>query len=308
MSQELAVGQSLAADYIARSGALRSAFVLVDIGVRDGIHPRWRVLEPALEVYGFDALATVEAPNDRHHYFTLAIGERDGECHLHVPANLYEVRVSADGDRCVPMARLDTLWKQGTLKAADFIKIDCEGYEPEILRGAEKYLDACNLLGADIESNYHVSPSLPESHFAAVSGPMIAQRLLVADLALARALDRDSAWNGTCNVLFARHLVDERHHADNYGCRSAEQDPSADTVLKAIALFDVYGLAGPATALIKEFRDLLAARLDVDLLYAKATARDIRRHLPSLGLGLWTRGRRLLAAYHAVRRRHSTAS
>ena len=158
---ELSESAGLGASFIAKSGALDSAFVLVDVGVRGGIHPRWRALEPVIEVYGFDAVAEVASPNERHHYFTLALGNYDGECTLYVPDNLYEARIAAAGTHKAPIARLDTLWAKGMVPPADFIKIDCEGYEPEVLAGAAAYLQASNVLGADIESHFHVRPSLP---------------------------------------------------------------------------------------------------------------------------------------------------
>lgn len=307
---ELEIGAGIAADFIARSGALDSPFVLVDIGARGGIHPRWRSLEPVLRVYGFDAVAQIEPPNERHRYFTMAIGERDGECSIDVPHNAYEARVTERGGTRVAMARLDTLWTKGVLPLADLIKIDCEGYEPQVLQGSAEYLKAANLLGADIESSFHTSPILPLSHFAAINKPMVEQRLLVADPAIARADRPDLPWNGTCNILFARHLLQERNHPEHYVYRAPEQHPSLDTILKVIAIFDVYALVGPAAAITLEFRDLIARRIDADSLYQKVMLSrrlGIERYLPHLGLGLWSAIKSAGNA-HAAKRRGSTAA
>jgi FkbM family methyltransferase len=290
---ELSESAGLAAGFIAKSGALDDTFVLVDVGVRGGIHPRWLPLEPAMQVYGFDAIAEVVAPNARHHYFKLALGDYDGECALHVPANLYEVRVSADGTGKAPIARLDTLWAKGLLPPADFIKIDCEDYEPQVLAGAAAYLKASNLLGADIESHFHVRPTLPHSHFAAINAILIERRLRVADLVLSRATQPNRPWNGTSNVLFSRHLVDERNAAAR-----GDANPSPSTILKTIAIFDVYGLIGPAAALTREFRDVIAPKIDPDALHNKLLLSSrmgaLAGHLPHLGLGLWTRAKKWL--------------
>ena len=286
---ELSESAGLAASFIAKSGALDGAFVLVDIGVRGGIHPRWRPLDPVLEVYGFDALAEVVAPNQRHHYFKLALGDYDGQCTLHVPDNPYETKVSADGAHRVPIARLDTLWAKGALPPADFIKIDCEDYEPEILAGAAAYLKASELLGADIESHFHVRPRLPYSHFAAINTVLVERGLRVADLTLSRALRAGQPWNGTANVLFSRHLLDDPR----------DREPASGTILKTIAIFDVYGLVGPAVALTREFRHVISERIDVDMLSRKLTISPriaaFERYLPHLGLGLWSRAKKWLA-------------
>jgi FkbM family methyltransferase len=286
---ELSESPGLAASFIAKSGALDSGFVLVDVGVRGGIHPRWRALEPVLHVYGFDALAEVSAPNQRHHYFKLALGDYDGECTLHVPDNPYESRVSDDGAHRVAIARLDTLWAKGVLPPADFIKLDCENYEPQILAGGAAYLKAGDLLGADIETHFHVRPDLPYSHFAAINTALVERRLRVADLTLSRALSAEQPWNGTSNVLFARHLLDER----------SDREPAPATVLKTIAIFDVYGLVGPAVALTRAFRDVISVHIDADMLCKKLTMAPrigtLERYLPHLGLGLWTRAKSRLA-------------
>lgn len=296
MGQELPRGGGLAAKFIATSGALDSPFILIDIGVRGGIHPRWRALEPAMRVYGFDAIAELPPPNERHRYFKLALGDFDGEASFHVPENAYEARISPDGDYKVPIARLDTLWTKGIVPAPDFIKIDCEGHEPEILSGAEQCLRASDLLGADIETNFHVSPTLPLSHFAAVNAPLAAQRLLVAEFAFGAA--RRLPWNGTCNAFFSRHLLNERDHPERYPMRPAELNPSPDTILKTVAVLDVYGLTGPAIALTVEFRRALESRIDVDRL-AKLLARSrwlgiFEQCLPHLNLGIWTVTKRVL--------------
>ncbi len=286
---ELSESAGLAARYIAQSGALESEFILVDIGVRGGIHPRWRPLEPVLQVYGFDAVAEVSSPNPRHRYFKLALGSYDGECAFHVPTNPYEGRVAADGAHKVPIARLDTLWADRRLPSADFIKIDCENYEPEILAGGVEYLKASSLIGADIETHFHVLPGLPYTHFAAINAALTDCGLRMADLTLSRALGADQPWNGTANALFSRHLLDPFH----------DSAPTADVVLKTVAVFDIYGLSGPAIAVAEKFRHVFAARIDADALLKKLSisprAATLERYLPHLGLGLWTRAKARLA-------------
>ena len=300
LPMELKVGSGRAARLIAEAGALERPFVLVDIGVRDGIHDRWAAFEPALQVYGFDAIAEVDPPNERHRYFRLAIGDFDGECLFDVPENRYEARISSAGSVRVPMAKLDTLWSKGSLPTADFIKIDCEGYEPEILRGAARYLAASNVLGADVETNFNISPTLPRSHFVGIAEPLVAERLLLADLAFGTAaFPSGLPWPGTCNVLFTRHFINERDHQENYVMRNAEGSPTADEILKMIAIFDLYSLSSPARALLTRFRDIIEHRVDTAALLNCLPDRPPRvyafeRLIPHLGLGLWSGAKRVL--------------
>lgn len=313
---ELQVGSGSAARLIAQTGALETPFVLIDIGVRDGIHPRWKPLETVMEVYGFDAIAEVRSPNERHRYFKLAVGDFDGECRFDVPENLYEARLSATGTVAVPMAKLDTLLANRLVPTADFIKIDCEGHEPDILRGAKQYLAACNLLAADIETNFNISPTLPKTHFAAIAEPLLNERLLVTDLAFDSAsFPSNQPWPGTCNALFVRNFINERDHQENYQMRRPEALPSADAILKTIAVFDLYSLNGPARALLTRFQELIEHRVDTGLLMKSLDAirKDFSIHngsltkpaagvrsygfekfLPHLGLGLWSGVKRSL--------------
>lgn len=296
---DLPIGRGVAARFIAASGALDTPFVLLDIGCRDGINPRWLPLEPAMEVFGFDAIAETAAPNARHHYFKIALGDHDGECRFHVPDNVYEACVSRDGSHTVPMAKIDTLWRNRSLPPADFIKIDCEGYEPEILQGAEQYLAASDLLGAEIESNFYPTTTLPLSHFSVINAALAKHRLLIADLGFIPA--QQLAWNGMCEVLFARHFINERRARNSYVFRMPEQNPSLDAILKMIAIFDLYTLIAPAAALVQEYRGLIASRLDPEALYQAIMLSQplmIERYLPHLGLGLWTMIKRRLGRFN----------
>lgn len=106
---ELSASAGLAAAFIVKSGALDSPFVLVDVGVRGGIHPRWLPLKPAGEIYGFDAIAEGPSPNSRHYYFKLALGDYDGECSIpHVmptsPTNCWFRSAATISARAMPRA------------------------------------------------------------------------------------------------------------------------------------------------------------------------------------------------------------
>jgi FkbM family methyltransferase len=71
---------------------------------------------------------------------------------------------TAEQVRMIPMRRLDSLFDEGLIPKADFLKVDVEGYEKDVLQGARGLLDA-GVLGMQIESNFSVSPQYPSSHF-----------------------------------------------------------------------------------------------------------------------------------------------
>src|SRR5262245_19420628 len=158
------------------AGLPREPLVVIDVGVMGGEHPRWNLFGPEHSVvYGFDALKEVvdeltRAPRANRHYRWCALGNEDGEAQLYynVPApqgsSLYP---EGGGEsmhaverrnelRRVPVRRLDSLLEAGEIAAPDFLKIDVEGAEEQVLLGATRLL-ATPLLGLELETSLSVS-------------------------------------------------------------------------------------------------------------------------------------------------------
>ena len=286
--------------WLVRERLLPKPFVLVDVGVHGGIAGRWEALGDQLSVYGFDALEEVIAPlkaasRPDHHYFAMALGEKDGAQSLYVKSNQYEasfysqartqfdnhkVAWQEENVRQVPVRSLDSLFDEGLVPPADFIKFDCEGFEPEVLKGAERFLEASPLLGADLETNFNVSPVLTETHFWSTYQPLLHRRLMVFDAAFNRVPRASYSKHiedlypagaeapgrfrpGTWNILFARDLIQD--------CESPSSYPwmpnvlvDADVVLKSIIILELYGLLDWAYDYLVAFRDVLSPHVDVD--------------------------------------------
>ena len=69
--------------------------------------------------------------------FHTALGTESGTVMMQrFPDNYGKTRVSSQGDVKVPLQRLDDL----NLPPADFIKIDVEGFELQVLQGGEQYI------------------------------------------------------------------------------------------------------------------------------------------------------------------------
>jgi FkbM family methyltransferase len=188
--------------WIIAEGLLHEPFVVVDVGVQGGEHPRWELLGDQVRVYGFDAISEaidrIKAPGDRPHrvFRALALGNEDGERNFFVPPNttaasFYEQvtleQTSRHGDgvpggRIVPIRRLDTLFTAGELPAADYIKTDCESFDAEVLRGARRYLAQANILSLTVETDFAVSSMYPRTAFAEINEIAVQHRLLVFDI------------------------------------------------------------------------------------------------------------------------------
>ena len=58
--------------------------------------------------------------------------------------------------RLVPMRSLDSLMAEGAIPQADFLKVDVEGYEADVLAGAKEML-AGGVLGIEVETSFMTS-------------------------------------------------------------------------------------------------------------------------------------------------------
>jgi FkbM family methyltransferase len=281
--------------WVVRTGRLEEPFVLVDVGVQNGEHKRWHQLGDRLIVHGFDAIEEVvdqlrsrSAGTPNRHYHWIAAGDADEERDFYFdPANptassMYPHGASRFGvvakqqARRVLVRRLDTLFAAGLFPRADFLKIDVEGFEKDVLCGAGALLGA-GVLGVETESNFNVSPTYPKGHFATLHEMLLEQHFLLFDLAFDR-IPRSSfqralveaghraIWRhdrvgkpATVNALFCRDPIAETEHAENYSQPSPTLSPQQ--LVKLAIVYELHGLNDIAVDTLRLFADQLAAQL-----------------------------------------------
>jgi FkbM family methyltransferase len=244
--------------WVVQQGLLRERFVVIDVGCQGGVHVQWDLLGDLAEVHAFDAIK--EAVEDlagrevrpHRHYYNIALGNEDGERKFFVKSDVFASSFIAEdnrarfvlrgcdvisdpqlepldapggpGARITKVRRLDTLFAEGTLPRADVIKLDCEGFEPEILAGARESLP----------SDPRVRPP-----------PFAVGQFVVFDF------------------LFCRDLVAERRGTEHPSPGNVD-NASIDRILKMMIIFEMHGLMDCAAELASSFRDRLMTRLDVD--------------------------------------------
>lgn len=73
-----------------------------------------------------------------------AVSDTTGSLHMDIPDSKshYYARISSDGKYTVVAHTFDELF--GGLNEVALVKCDVEGHEPELLRGADKFLSNCN--------------------------------------------------------------------------------------------------------------------------------------------------------------------
>jgi FkbM family methyltransferase len=146
---------------------------VADVGAAAGLAKRWRPLAPSLRVIAFEPDARSDASVDARRGALVTVVDRaaaasDGELTLHLtrkprcsslyPPNREVVDRYPDGDRydvigtaAVACTTVDTAL--GALGATlDFLKIDTQGTELDVLRGARGSLDRC--LGIEVEVEF----------------------------------------------------------------------------------------------------------------------------------------------------------
>lgn len=98
-------------------------------------------------------------------YLGIALGETDGSSTLHMTDSAIWSTLVAKAPGYVNNARksqhtvvvrsLDSLVDDGTLADVDFLKLDAEGYELEILRGAQRLVASASLKAIQFEFGAH---------------------------------------------------------------------------------------------------------------------------------------------------------
>jgi hypothetical protein len=175
---------------VIRGAFAREPFVLADVGASGGIARHWRHLEPALKAYGFDPLVTecerlnALERNPAVRYYDRFVGF-DGYASL-FPTNAtqdprtgwsnqpFERTSAAWAQRldAVPSAQvynhgdpriactdkrtsLAAFFREAGEATVDFIKVDTDGQDYEVLCGAGELLEPAHALGVRVEAQFH---------------------------------------------------------------------------------------------------------------------------------------------------------
>lgn len=146
-----------------------SPIVIVDVGARDGFNAEWKVFEDCLRVYCFEpdeaecARLNANAPQNVY-YIPAALGSRSGEAVLYqtklsYSTGLYKTDMTyfsrllnrdngiVVGEQSIRLSTLGDILSSYEVRSVDFIKLDAEGAELDILQGATALLSSPRLAG-----------------------------------------------------------------------------------------------------------------------------------------------------------------
>lgn len=278
-------------DWVVQNRLLREPFRLLDIGVQGGIHARWHWFGDYLEVIGFDALADVIAElneanpaPERIRYLHMGLGNEDGERLFQRVANPYgsaflppALAVSQiardehgkipDDWSTVPIRKLDTLSAEGVIGTVNALKMDCEGFEIEIVKGAQKFIDANELFAIESETNLYLHPWYDTAHFVELYRMLGARGFEVFDLYFYR-IPRAEMAEGFPLPQGGHRPIGQPDTFDFLFLRgfshTAEFTQSIDTLLKMMMLAELYALQDVALHILTLARPRLVERIDVE--------------------------------------------
>jgi FkbM family methyltransferase len=293
--------------WIVENGLLEEPFTVIDVGCQGGPHPRWKALGEFVDFHGFDpipevidSLETEYRDVTNYHFYSMALGNEDGLREFYVKSDSFgssfyppadaAVLAHLEGDdvqrgaRTVEIRKLDTLGSKSRIPLADYIKLDCEGFESEVLLGAFDYLTASAPLCVTTETNFGTSPTHLRTHFSSLNDLLIPHGLHVFDLSYVRRPQPDyvAAFSSlqhvakraqtlrvvgrptTFDFVFCRDFVAERDWPQSYIRKPLPYHlPSVDKLIKAMINFELHGLMDCAFEIGMQFRDPLEQRLDV---------------------------------------------
>jgi FkbM family methyltransferase len=280
---------------------------IIDVGAAGGVAAHWDVYGDQALICAFEAdprecKRLIEAntkPNVS--YYPVAIGreectreffcwpERGGSFYLADPeaaakwqrmstAQMWPVP-SGLKTIDVPTIDIDTFCTRNGIRSLDFLKIDTDGSDYEVLLGARASLRSRNVLGVCLEVFFEDACSKPMAVFGRVSEVLAEVGLVPFDLDVhrysrkelpapfiyaipAQTRDGQILWG---DAIYFRDVLK--------GARpSASSTPVAPTkLLKLASLYEIHGLADCAAELLCRFRQEIAGLVDVDDLLDKLT-------------------------------------
>lgn len=300
-----------------------SDFTLVDIGCAGGIDPIWRSVGPRLRALAIDGditdierLRRAETHPGVRYLAALASIPQDhpfarkkqgrghwGRSPWNRLSTARSVELMKTAARRTAMDASEVHWsdapqapesigipdylRQQGITSLDFLKIDVDGADFDILNSFDSELDPLNVLGVGIEINYFGSASDTDHTFHNVDRFMKARGFELFGLTVRRysvaALPSRSLWRLPAATEFGRPLQGDALYVRDLAAPEYEAIAARMPIAKLgnlMSLFAAFDLPDCAADVAIRFRDRLRAACDVDrlldLLAAQAQRTAVR--------------------------------
>jgi FkbM family methyltransferase len=296
-------------DLLCERGAFdRSPFVLLDIGCAGGVDAAWRAFGPSLVAHGYDPdiLACEEAqarePFRDVHYHARFVGlpeshpfvqQRRADAARWPNTNIW-ARVTAGelAGREQPstptssvhrtdsssLLGVDEIVREEQLPTVDFLKVDVDGPDLEVLESAREVLGREKVLGVGLEVNWFGSANPTEHTFHNTDRFLREQGFALFGLtfrhysrtALPAPFEHEFYAQTRFGQPYQGDAIYVRDLAAPYEAELAEAYP-ADKLAKLACIYELVGVPDCAAEVLTHFRGRLADLGDIDALLDRLT-------------------------------------
>lgn len=273
-------------------------FTLLDVGCSGGISPFWRVFAPSLLALGIDPVLTecerlnAKETNSKVRYRPAFVGLPDqhpivqkrgsndpwggnpwNRLSAPLAVNILKSKTKEEDKLAVlndwqgskladPKSKIgvDDLVREEKLSTLDFIKVDVDGYDLDVILSAEHCTQDSPVLGYVLEVNFYGSTADTDHTFHNTDKLMRQWGFDLFGLSVrhysAAALPAPFEWDGVGQTLFGRPYQGDAVYLRDpmaAGTRGSPQCPplSPQKLLKLACLFECFGLPDHAAELIQ---------------------------------------------------------
>jgi FkbM family methyltransferase len=285
--------------HLVDSGVFRGKrFCLVDVGASGGIERHWETFGESLRAYGFDGLIKeVERLNGAVggrdvRYYPFLVGDKGYQQPQGVPdtqpyertsaARALEIRHrnyaktyydgSGTGERAAETIELDQFFLRDHPEDVDFIKVDTDGSDYQVLCGAKELLSTGQVLGLAVESQFHGLVHDESNTFRNIDRLLTSLGFSLFDLEVHRysraALPRAFVLTKPGQTIGGQVVYGDALYLRDAGNEGYENDWGTtfppDKIIKLACLFEIFGLEDCAAELLLKYRASIGSRLDID--------------------------------------------
>jgi hypothetical protein len=273
-------------------------FTLLDVGCSGGISPFWRVFDPSLVALGIDPVLTecerlnAKETNSKVRYRPAFVGLPDQHPfvqkrgsnepwggnpwnRLSAPfaSDIIKSKIKKEDKLAVlndwqgseladtkSKIGVDDLVREEKLSDLDFIKVDVDGYDLDVILSAEHCTQDAPVLGYTLEVNFYGSTAETDHTFHNTDKLMRQWGFDLFNLSMRRysaaALPAPFEWDGPAQTLFGRPYQGDAVYLRDpiaAGTRGGPRCPAltSQKLLKLACLFECFGLPDHAAELIQ---------------------------------------------------------
>jgi hypothetical protein len=285
------------------------SFTLLDVGCSGGIAPFWRVFEPSLIALGVDPVVTecerlsADEKNSRVRYRAEFIGLQEEHPFVQKrgdnkpcggnPWDRLSARLASDiletktqtADRLAVLndwrgaglndsksrISVDELAREENLSGLDYIKVDIDGYDLDVILSAERCTQDSPVLGYTLEVNFYGGTADTDHTFHNTDKLMRQWGFDLFGLSLRRysaaALPAPFEWDVPAQTVFGRPYQGDAVYLRDpmaAGTQGAPRCPAltSQKLLKLACLFECFGLPDHAAELIRANAESLLTLCD----------------------------------------------